>query len=70
MLFYSKQSKSIRGANVIYDRITSQVDSAAIYDGTSSYSYPEFIVHFAFCAVSLSIILLSTKLKYAHLGNN
>ncbi|KAK3125036.1 hypothetical protein QOZ80_7BG0599200 [Eleusine coracana subsp. coracana] len=32
LLFYSKQSKSIRGANVVYDRITSQVDSPAIYD--------------------------------------
>ncbi|OEL21580.1 hypothetical protein BAE44_0017406 [Dichanthelium oligosanthes] len=32
LLFYSKQSKSIRGANVAYDRITSQVDSPAIYD--------------------------------------
>jgi len=32
LLFYSKQSKAIRGANVVYDRITSQVDSPAIYD--------------------------------------
>jgi len=32
LLFYSKQSKSIRGANVVYDRITSQVDAPAIYD--------------------------------------
>ncbi|ONM57375.1 ubiquinol-cytochrome C chaperone family protein [Zea mays] len=32
LLFYSKQSKSIRGANVVYDRITSQVDTPAIYD--------------------------------------
>ncbi|KAL6639291.1 hypothetical protein ACP70R_023021 [Stipagrostis hirtigluma subsp. patula] len=32
LLFYSKQSRSIRGANVVYDRITSQVDSPAIYD--------------------------------------
>ncbi|KAL6862148.1 hypothetical protein ACP4OV_016797 [Aristida adscensionis] len=32
LLFYSKQSKSLRGANVVYDRITSQVDSPAIYD--------------------------------------
>lgn len=32
MLFYSKQSKSIRGANVIYLRITSQVDKPAIYN--------------------------------------
>lgn len=33
MLFYSKQSKSIRGANVIYRRILSQVDKPAIYEG-------------------------------------
>ncbi|KAJ0961881.1 hypothetical protein J5N97_029709 [Dioscorea zingiberensis] len=32
LLFYSKQSKSIRGANVVYRRITSQVDKPAIYD--------------------------------------
>ncbi|KAH7557350.1 hypothetical protein JRO89_XS11G0129800 [Xanthoceras sorbifolium] len=32
MLFYSKQSKSIRGANVIYRRIVSQVDKPPIYD--------------------------------------
>lgn len=33
MLFYSKQSKSIRAANVIYRRVISQVDKPAIYDG-------------------------------------
>ncbi|MBA0547974.1 hypothetical protein Golob_019101, partial [Gossypium lobatum] len=32
MLFYSKQSKSIRGANVIYRRVLSQVDKPAIYE--------------------------------------
>ncbi|CAL5366772.1 unnamed protein product [Camellia sinensis] len=32
MLFYSKQSKSIRGANVVYRRIISQVDKPAIYN--------------------------------------
>ncbi|XP_043717248.1 ubiquinol-cytochrome-c reductase complex assembly factor 1 [Telopea speciosissima] len=32
LLFYSKQSKSIRGANVIYRRIISQVDKQPIYD--------------------------------------
>lgn len=32
LLFYSKQSKSIRGANVVYHRITSQVDKPDIYD--------------------------------------
>ncbi|TYI17815.1 hypothetical protein ES332_A07G051200v1 [Gossypium tomentosum] len=32
MLFYGKQSKSIRGANVIYRRVLSQVDKPAIYE--------------------------------------
>lgn len=32
LLFYSKQSKSIRGANVVYHRITSQVDKSDIFD--------------------------------------
>ncbi|KAL0543565.1 hypothetical protein IC582_018664 [Cucumis melo] len=32
MMFYSKQSKHIRAANVIYQRIVSQVDKPAIYD--------------------------------------
>lgn len=33
MLFYSKQSRSIRGANVIYRRIVTQIDKPAIYNG-------------------------------------
>ncbi|KAK9724417.1 hypothetical protein RND81_05G070500 [Saponaria officinalis] len=32
MLFYSKQSKSIRGANVVYKRVLTQVDKPAIYN--------------------------------------
>ncbi|GAB4825900.1 hypothetical protein Ancab_008767 [Ancistrocladus abbreviatus] len=32
LLFYSKQSTSIRGANVVYKRIVSQVDKHAIYN--------------------------------------
>ncbi|KAM1368301.1 hypothetical protein C1H46_015402 [Malus baccata] len=32
LLFYSKQSKSIRGANVVYKRIVSQVDKPGIYE--------------------------------------
>uniref|UniRef100_A0A7N0UC92 Ubiquinol-cytochrome c chaperone domain-containing protein n=1 Tax=Kalanchoe fedtschenkoi TaxID=63787 RepID=A0A7N0UC92_KALFE len=32
LLFYSKQSKSIRGANVVYKRVASQVDTPVIYD--------------------------------------
>ena len=34
LLFYSKESKSIRGANVVYRQIVSQVDKPAIYNGT------------------------------------
>lgn len=34
LLFFSKQSKSIRGANAVYHRITSQVNKPATYDGT------------------------------------
>ncbi|XP_052734905.1 uncharacterized protein LOC108343023 isoform X2 [Vigna angularis] len=32
MMFYSKQSRSIRGANVVYHRIISQVDKPPIYE--------------------------------------
>ncbi|OMO94841.1 Ubiquinol-cytochrome c chaperone, CBP3 [Corchorus capsularis] len=32
MFFYSKQSRSIRGASVIYRRVLSQVDKPAIYE--------------------------------------
>ncbi|XP_057509438.1 uncharacterized protein LOC130792036 [Actinidia eriantha] len=32
LMFYSKQSKSIRGANVIYRRVIYQVDKSAIYN--------------------------------------
>ncbi|PIA32557.1 hypothetical protein AQUCO_04400032v1 [Aquilegia coerulea] len=32
LMFYSEQSKSIRGANVIYGRVISQVEKPAIYD--------------------------------------
>lgn len=32
MLFYSNQSKAIRGANVVYRRIVSQADKPAIYN--------------------------------------
>lgn len=35
LMFYSKQSKSIRGQNVAYRRIISQVDKPAIYEGES-----------------------------------
>lgn len=36
LLFYSKQSKSIRGATIVYKRIISQVDKPPIYDGSCS----------------------------------
>lgn len=47
MLFYSKQSKSIRGANVIYRRLLSQVDKPAIYEGL----YPLLFIYIyeSFC---------------------
>ncbi|KAJ8752850.1 hypothetical protein K2173_008585 [Erythroxylum novogranatense] len=32
LLFYSKQSKSLRGANVVYRRIIAQVDKPTIYE--------------------------------------
>lgn len=48
LLFYSKQSKSIRGANVAYDRITSQVDAPAIYDGKLPYFYRISLIYFPF----------------------
>lgn len=35
LLFYSKQSKSIRGANAVYHRITSHVDKPDIYEGNT-----------------------------------
>jgi len=62
LLFYSKQSKAIRGANVVYDRITSQVDSPAIYDGKSSCLKASFfLAYYRFLhlvPVSWSFILL------------
>jgi len=48
LLFYSKQSKSIRGANVVYDRITSQVDAPAIYDGKLPAYYRICLIFFSF----------------------
>lgn len=54
LLFYSKQSKSIRGANVVYDRITSQVDAPAIYDGKlPAYYLLDFFFSFDVCPVIL-----------------
>lgn len=41
LLSYSKQSKSIRGANVVYKRIVSQVGNPAIYDGKPIVQYHE-----------------------------
>jgi hypothetical protein len=58
LLFYSKQSKSIRGANVVYDRITSQVDAPAIYDGKLPAYYRICLVFFHLMFVSQSSILL------------
>ncbi|TXG70545.1 hypothetical protein EZV62_005480 [Acer yangbiense] len=54
MLFYSKQSKSIRGANVIYRRVVSQVDKPLIYDvfnleKTFKMTFSLLVLHMWFC---------------------
>ncbi|GMI95367.1 hypothetical protein like AT5G51220 [Hibiscus trionum] len=54
MLFYSKQSKSIRGANVIYRRVLSQVDKPAIYEvfnleKTFQTSFSLLVLHMWLC---------------------
>ncbi|KAK2653394.1 hypothetical protein Ddye_013250 [Dipteronia dyeriana] len=54
MLFYSKQSKSIRGANVIYRRVVSQVDQPLIYDvfdleKTFKMTFSLLVLHMWFC---------------------
>lgn len=54
MLFYSKQSKSIRQANVIYRRVISQVDKPAIYDvfnleKTFRTNFSMLVVHMWLC---------------------
>lgn len=54
MLFYSKQSKSIRGANVIYKRVVSQVDKPPIYEAfnlekTFKTTYSLLVLHMWLC---------------------
>lgn len=54
LLFYSKQSKSIRGANVIYRRVISQVERPAIYDvfnleKTFKTTFSLLVLHMWFC---------------------
>ncbi|KAL5702329.1 hypothetical protein ACHQM5_027558 [Ranunculus cassubicifolius] len=54
LLFYSKQSKSIRGANVIYRRVISQVEKPTIYDvfnleKTFKTTLSLLILHMWFC---------------------
>ncbi|KAK9913978.1 hypothetical protein M0R45_037777 [Rubus argutus] len=54
MLFYSKQSTSIRGANVVYKRVISQVDKPAIYEvfnleKTFKTSYALLVLHMWLC---------------------
>jgi hypothetical protein len=66
LLFYSKQSKSIRGANVVYDRITSQVDTPAIYDGKlPTYYRICLFFHVIFVSVFHFALLSVLMLKYA-----
>uniref|UniRef100_A0A7C9ER71 Ubiquinol-cytochrome c chaperone domain-containing protein n=1 Tax=Opuntia streptacantha TaxID=393608 RepID=A0A7C9ER71_OPUST len=54
MLFYSKQSTSIRGANAIYKRIITQVDKPAIYnvfelEKTFKTTFSLLVLHMWFC---------------------
>ncbi|KAK9059671.1 hypothetical protein SSX86_020375 [Deinandra increscens subsp. villosa] len=54
MLFYSKQSKCIRQANVIYRRVVSQADKPAIYDAfrlekTFRTNFSILVVHMWLC---------------------
>ncbi|GMY06528.1 ubiquinol-cytochrome-c reductase complex assembly factor 1 isoform X1 [Fagus crenata] len=54
MLFYSKQSKSIRGANVVYWRIISQVEKPLIYEvfnleKTFKITFSLLVLHMWFC---------------------
>uniref|UniRef100_A0A2P2LTR5 Uncharacterized protein MANES_14G038300 n=1 Tax=Rhizophora mucronata TaxID=61149 RepID=A0A2P2LTR5_RHIMU len=60
LLFYSKQSKSIRGANVVYQRIVSQVDKPAIYEGQS-------ILTLTFWDRAFCFLLLCFPLSYIFL---
>ena len=66
LLFYSKQSKAIRGANVVYDRITSQVDSPAIYDGKSSCLKASFFLAYyrVFAFGACFLVFHSSLLQY------
>lgn len=60
MMFYSKQSMSIRGANVIYKRIIAQVDKPAIYDGTFfgfQHNFCKQNYVFTFCALFIYWVL-------------
>lgn len=55
LLFYSKQSISIRGANVVYKRIITQVDKPAIYEGTSLLFVMNMTMRFPFYLSILSM---------------
>ncbi|XP_024989735.1 ubiquinol-cytochrome-c reductase complex assembly factor 1-like [Cynara cardunculus var. scolymus] len=59
MLFYSKQSTSIRAANVIYRRVVSQADKPAIYDVFSL----EKTFRTTFCMLVLHMWLCLRRLK-------
>ena len=54
MLFYSKQSTYIRGANVVYRRIVTQVDKPAIYEAfnlekTFKMTFSLLVLHMWLC---------------------
>jgi hypothetical protein len=63
LLFYSKQSKSIRGANVVYKRIISQVDKPPIYDGTC-FLLPYIIYRIVRAKAYSTISSMSLLLKF------
>ncbi|MFS7958467.1 putative ubiquinol-cytochrome c chaperone/UPF0174 [Helianthus anomalus] len=60
MLFYSKQSMSIRAANVIYRRVVSQVDNPMVYDvfrleKTFRTTFSMLVVHMWLCLRRLKV---------------
>lgn len=73
LLFYSKQSTSIRGANVIYKRIIAQVDTPAIYDGTIWFLKQQdyvfsflFLCIYSLCFVSAAVFNLEKTFKITY----
>ncbi|GAV79490.1 Ubiq_cyt_C_chap domain-containing protein [Cephalotus follicularis] len=60
LMFYSKQSRSIRGANVIYRRIVTQVDKPSIYEvfnleKTFKMTFSLLVLHMWLCLSRLKV---------------